>query len=135
VKILSRRAHGLADYLIVVVLLSVPLSAGLTGRPRALSYSFAVLHLLITVSSYFPPGAIGVISFRVHKIVEGVAGLFLIVSPWLLGFANQPAAVTVFVIIGAAILGMALFTDFDRRRQIVPPPPGERRRWYNRRSR
>ena len=134
-KIFSRRAHGFADYLIVVVFLSVPTALGFTGAARILSYSVAFLHLLVTAFSAFPPGALRLMRFPYHAAVESVTGVFLIVSPWLLHFANNVSARDTFMILGAALLVMASFTDFDRRREVVPPPPGDRRRRYFRRGR
>ena len=133
-KILTRRAHGVADYVMVVVFLCLPMVMGLTGTPRALSYAFALLHLLLTGFSKFPPGGVALLSFRVHAVVELVAGIFLMASPWLLHFDNDDTARSAFIVIGAVLLMMALFTGFERRKTTVPPPPGDRRRWYNRRS-
>lgn len=134
VKFLSRRAHGILDYAVVVAFLSIPMAFGFTGAPRTLAYSFAFLHLLVTGLSKFPPGGIALLKYRVHAAVEAVAGLSLIAAPWILRFADIPAARNSFLIIAALLLVMSAFTDFDRRRQAVPPPPGDRRRWYSRRS-
>jgi hypothetical protein len=134
VKFLSRRTHGIADYLVVVVFLSLPLALGLTGAPRTLSYAFAFLHLLVTGLGSFPPGSLPLLSFRVHAAVEFVAGLLLIASPWLLHFSDNASARNSFMILGAGLMLMAAFTDFDRRRVAAPPPPGDRRRWYSRKG-
>ena len=133
-KLLSRRTHGLADYAVVAVLLSLPLALGLTGAPRTLAYSLAFAHLLITALSSFPPGAFPILPFLLHAFVEIIAGVFMIASPWLLHFADDLAARSTFMIIGAVLLVMAVFTDFDRRKQSEPPPPGDRRRRYSRRG-
>lgn len=133
-KFLSRRTHGFADYAVVVLFLSLPMALGFTGPARTLAYAFAFVHLLVTALGSFPPGALPILSFRVHAVVEFVAGLFLIGSPWLLRFTAGLAARNSFMLLGAALLVMAVFTDFDRRREAVPPPPGDRRRWYSRKG-
>lgn len=133
-KIFSRKAHGFADYVMVVVFLSLPTALGFTGATRTLSYSVAFLHLLVTAFSAFPPGALRLMRFPYHAAIESATGAFLIVSPWLLSFADRVPARDTFMILGAALLVMAVFTDFDRRREVVPPPPGDRRRRYSRRG-
>ncbi|MBA3645089.1 MAG: hypothetical protein H0W63_02815 [Gemmatimonadaceae bacterium] len=102
--------------------------------PRALAYAFAFLHLLVTALSSFPPGALPITSFRFHKVVELIGGFFLVGLPWMLGFADRVAARNSFMIMGAVLLLLAAFTDFERRRMAVPPPPGDRRRKHMRRS-
>lgn len=133
-KFLSRRTHGFADYAIIVLFLSLPMALRFGGVARGLSYSLAFLHLLVTGLGSFPPGALPILSFRVHAAVEFLVGLFLIASPWLLHFAGAAPARNSFIVLGAALVLIAVFTDFDRRRAFVPPPPGDRRRWYTRRS-
>ncbi|MDQ6717345.1 MAG: SPW repeat protein [Gemmatimonadota bacterium] len=133
VKAISRRAHGIADYSIVVVLLSLPTALGFGGVPRALAYALSFGHLLITALSPFAPGAIPVLPFRVHGNVEAVVGTFLIFSPWALRFSTMTAARNSFVLIGAALLVLALFTKFDRRLPPVPRVPGDRRRRFAKR--
>lgn len=134
-KFLSRRTHGVADYLLVVVFLSLPTALGVTGAPRVLAYALAFAHLLVTGLSSFPPGGLPIISFRVHAIIEALAGLVLILSPWLLHFADVLSARSSFLILGAVLLILAAFTNFERRKARVAPPPGDRRRRYSRRSR
>jgi len=134
VKIFSRRAHGVVDYALVVAFLSAPTALGFTGGPRTLSYSLAFLHLVITAFSSFPPGGLPFLPYRFHSAIELTVGLFLVVSPWILGFADQFTARSCFLLLGALMMVIAVFTDFDRRRKVVPPPPGDRRRWFARRS-
>ncbi len=50
---------------------------------------------------------------RVHGIMDYIVGLLLLVAPYLLGFADGSAAQWVPMIVGIAILGMALVTDFE----------------------
>jgi len=50
---------------------------------------------------------------RVHGVIDYVVGLVLLVAPYLLGFADGSAAQWVPMILGIAIIGMALMTDFE----------------------
>jgi hypothetical protein len=53
------------------------------------------------------------LSTRVHGIMDYLTGALLIVVPWLLGFADGTAAQWVPVILGVAIIGMSLMTDYE----------------------
>lgn len=44
--------------------------------------------------------------------VNGLLGAWLILSPWLAGFADQPAAMANFVIVGALLIAVALGAMF-----------------------
>ncbi|SKB68875.1 SPW repeat-containing protein [Parapedobacter luteus] len=50
---------------------------------------------------------------RFHAVLDYMAGLLLIAAPWLFGFTSIAAATWVAVIIGVAIIGMSLFTDYE----------------------
>ena len=134
VKPISRRVHGIADYLVVVILLSLPTALGFVGTPRTVAYSLAFVHLLLTALSSFPPGALPILPFRVHAYLELIIGVFLIVSAWMLGFAAAGVARNCFILIGVVLIALPLLTNFDRRERAVAPPPGDRRRWFARKG-
>lgn len=134
VKPISRRIHGIADYVVVVILLSLPSALGLVEAPRAIAYTLAFAHLLLTALSSFPPGALPILPFKFHAYAEMAVGVFLAVSAWMLGFSDAAAARNSFVLIGLVLIALALFTNFDRRERAVPPAPGDRRRWYARKG-
>ena len=54
-----------------------------------------------------------IISTRTHGVIDYLTGLLLIVAPWLFGFANGGAAQWVPILVGLAILGMSLMTDYE----------------------
>ncbi len=53
------------------------------------------------------------VSTRIHGVMDYLVGLSLTVVPYLLGFADGSAAQWIPIILGVAILGMALMTDFE----------------------
>lgn len=53
------------------------------------------------------------ISTRTHGIVDYLMGILLIVAPFILGFATGGAAQWVPIIIGVAMIGMALMTQYE----------------------
>lgn len=133
-KIISRRAHAIADYLLVVILLSAPTALGMTGTPRTLAYAVAFGHLLLTAASSPQLGAFSVIPLRIHGIVETGVGILLVVAPWLFGFSELARGRIFFPIVGVLIIAISATTNFDRRGAAVPRPPGDRRRWFARKG-
>ncbi|MXQ11058.1 SPW repeat protein [Microvirga makkahensis] len=53
------------------------------------------------------------VSTRIHGVMDYIVGLLLLAVPYLLGFADGSAAQWVPTILGVAIIGMALITDFE----------------------
>ncbi len=63
------------------------------------------------------------VSTRVHGIIDYGTGLLLIVVPYLLGFADGTAAQWVPMLVGLAIIGMSLLTDYEFSvAKLVPMP-------------
>jgi SPW repeat len=60
---------------------------------------------------------------RVHGFIDYIMGVLLIAAPFVLGFADNTAAQWVPMILGAAILIMALFTDFELSLANLIPMP------------
>jgi hypothetical protein len=50
---------------------------------------------------------------RIHGMLDYLLGALLIVSPWLFGFADVPAARWVPVALGAGVLLYSLLTDYE----------------------
>jgi hypothetical protein len=50
---------------------------------------------------------------RTHGVLDYVVGAFLIIAPYLLGFADGTAAQWIPQILGAAAIGAGLLTDYE----------------------
>src|SRR5690606_6888463 len=53
------------------------------------------------------------ISTRTHGILDYIIGALLIIAPWLLDFADGGAAMWTAIVIGAAIIVFAFFTNYE----------------------
>ena len=53
------------------------------------------------------------ISTRAHGVIDYLMGALLIVAPYLLDFADGTAAQWVLQIVGAALIGASLLTDYE----------------------
>ncbi|MES2964527.1 MAG: hypothetical protein V4760_11595 [Bdellovibrionota bacterium] len=52
------------------------------------------------------------ISLKAHNIIDYVLGVLLMVAPWVYGFAEIPAARTLFLFAGVALVAYSLFTNY-----------------------
>jgi len=128
-KPISARAHGVLDYATVAAFLNAPMVLGFRGPPAAIVYWLSGIHLLMTGCTDFPFGVFKWIPFRIHGAIEVVAGLFLLVAPWVFGFSGVYPARNFFVAMAIVIFVVVALTDYAQRVQLPPREPGDRRRW------
>lgn len=53
------------------------------------------------------------INTRIHGFLDFSMGFFLIISPWIFGFANGGAAQWVPIILGLGVIVYSLITDYE----------------------
>jgi hypothetical protein len=129
-KPISARVHGVLDYATVAAFLNAPMVLGFQGTvPATIVYWLAGIHLLMTGCTDFPLGVFKWIPFRIHGAIDLVAGIFLLIAPWLFGFANVAAARNFFVALAIITFVVVALTDYTQRVEIPPPQPGDRRKW------
>ena len=117
---ISVRTHAIIDYVVGVLLVIAPFIFGFANGgaamwvPILLGASILVYSLL----TRYELAAARIIPFKVHLALDAVGGLFLLISPWLFGFAELiwwPH-----VIVGLAELGVVAMTD---RKTATEPGP------------
>lgn len=60
---------------------------------------------------------------RTHAIIDYIVGPLLILAPYLFGFADGGAAQWTAMIVGFAIIGMGLFTNYELSLSRLIPMP------------
>jgi hypothetical protein len=111
-KVLDPRTHGALDYLLAIAFLVAP---GLFGFPypaAPLSYIIGVVYLGTSLLTKYPLGAVKLIPFPVHGILEAIMAAAWIVMPWLFGFGFHDAARNFYVIAGVGLLAVVVLTDY-----------------------
>ena len=53
------------------------------------------------------------LSTKAHGVMDYLMGILLIAAPWLLGFAQGGAETWVPVVVGIAMVGLALMTNYE----------------------
>jgi hypothetical protein len=112
VRILGPKLHRTLDFVIVAVLLIGPLLAGLGGVALGFCVALAILHLLVTLATSFPPGGAKPISLMLHGIIELAAAILLVAMPYLAGFGPGSPAKRFYVTMAAVIFVIWLLTDY-----------------------
>ena len=107
-RFIPTRIHGMADYVIGVLLIAAPWIFGFAGEGIAtwLPVLLGAGVILYSLFTDYELGAVHSISMPVHLVLDGAGGLLLAVSPWLFGFSELvwvPHLVVGLLEIGAAV--------------------------------
>jgi hypothetical protein len=109
-RFISSRTHGIIDYLMAIVVVSVPWWSG-THRGGAETWVPVVLGLGVALTALMTDFELGVmrrIPMRMHLALDLVVGALLALSPWLFRFSDLD--VRPYVVLGVLEIGAALCT-------------------------
>lgn len=83
--------HAYLDYGTALILLTGPWIFYFDDAyiPKIVSIGCGALVLLLSICTRYEGGYILLIPMRVHLIMDVLLGVFLALSPWLLGFQSQ----------------------------------------------
>jgi len=108
-QILTRRAHGVLDYIVGLLLILAPSLFGFNDGtaaqnvPMILGFSALGYSLLTN----YELGLFKLLPFRAHLTLDLLSGLLLAVSPWMFGFADRvwvPHVLVGLLEIGAVVM-------------------------------
>jgi hypothetical protein len=125
-RMIPTSVHAAMDYTVGILLIAAPWIFSFADESSAakwISILAGVAMIGMSTLTDYEGGFLGrLIPMRTHLATDGVLGLFLAVSPWLFGFADQGAnAWAPFVAIGLGEIASALMTE------PVPHDRGARR--------
>lgn len=112
IKLLNPAVHGALDYALAVLFLLAPSLFGYGGFAATLSYIIGVVYIAASLLTRYPLGAIKLIPFPVHGVLEAIMAASWIACPWVFGFAAEAAARNFFVIAGIGLLAVVALTDY-----------------------
>jgi hypothetical protein len=89
--IISRRIHGVIDYLVGLVLIFSPKILGFdpSGPESRVMHVLGIVAVVYSLCTRYELGLLKLFSFRAHLALDVVHGLVLATSPWLFGFADR----------------------------------------------
>lgn len=111
-RVLRPTIHGILDYAVVIAFALAPALLGLSGLPATVSYLLAGIHLLLTLVTAFPLGAVKLVPLPLHGVIELVVSIVLVALPWILRFTQDTLARDFYVGAGALIFLVWLITDY-----------------------
>ncbi len=116
VRLIPWLVHEAVEYAAGVLLLIAPFVFGFdSDRAQWTSIALGVLVLLIAVISRGRLGITQVLAPSAHATLDYVLAAVLVLSPFVLGFADDTPAVTFFVLLGVAHVALTLLTRFPQR--------------------
>jgi hypothetical protein len=103
------RVHGVVDYAIAAVLLLSPWILPYPDNPtKMIALLSGAIVLFYSVITDYPPGLLRFVPFPIHRAADLFAGGGLAFAP--IHFAVRGAPAALFVILGGALILMALLT-------------------------
>jgi hypothetical protein len=111
-RLINPLAHGVLDYGLALTFLLAPALFGFTEAPASLCYVIGFVYFGASLITQYPLGAIKLLPFHAHGIIEALMAASWIAMPWLFGFAGNAAARNFFVAAGIALLAVVALTDY-----------------------
>jgi hypothetical protein len=115
-RMIPTRMHAIMDYTVGVLLIAAPWIfqyADESSAAKWISIIVGVAMIGLSAITDYEGGLMArMIPMRMHLMTDAVVGIFLAISPWLFGFADQGAnAWLPFVVIGLGEIAAAATTD------------------------
>ena len=112
-RFIPTKFHAPLDYIVGAALIAAPwiFSFSDTTAPTVVSIVLGIGLIAYSLITNYELGIWKVAPMAVHNLIDIVAGAFLALSPWLFGFADDPANVWIwFVLVGVAAIFLGLTT-------------------------
>ena len=125
-RFIPTKLHAPLDYIVGAVLIAAPwiFQFSDSGAATAVSIVLGVGLIAYSLFTDYELGVWKVAPMAVHNLIDIVAGALLAVSPWLFGFADDPANVWIwFVVVGVAAIFLGLTTvqrGYSYRKSAAP---------------
>jgi hypothetical protein len=120
-RVIPTRMHAAADYVVGVLLIASPWIFQYSDESSVATWIAVVAGLAMIAMSLmtdYEGGVVRMIAMRMHLVTDAALGVFLAVSPWLFGFADEGVnAWLPFVVIGLLEAGTAAMTDPEPRHE------------------
>jgi hypothetical protein len=112
-RFLPTRVHGVIDYLWGIALIAAPWLFGFAtgGAAQWVAILFGAVAVLYSLATDYELGAVRIIPMSMHLVLDGLAGVALVASPWLFGFSRE--VVWPHVVFGLFSVGASLISRSD----------------------
>jgi hypothetical protein len=115
-RMIPTKMHAGMDYTVGLITIASPWIFGFADESRTATWIAVLAGIAMigmsAMTDYEGGFLAHAIPMRMHLLTDMVVGAFLVISPWLFGFADQGAnAWLPFVVIGLGEIGAAATTD------------------------
>ncbi|RZJ82721.1 MAG: hypothetical protein EOO20_24095, partial [Chryseobacterium sp.] len=88
---ISSKPHALLDYLVGILLIAAPWLLGFADSTAAtvIPIVLGASTLVYSLFTNYEYGIVRVLPYKIHLTIDFIAGLLLLVSPWLFGFSDR----------------------------------------------
>lgn len=108
--------HCVVEYVAAVLLIAAPFVLDFeSDRATTTSIILGVVVLLVAVLTRSPVGVAKSLPVSAHATLDYVLAVVLVLTPFVLGFADDTAAVSFFVLLGVAHAALSMLTAFPHR--------------------
>lgn len=114
-KILKPAPHAIIDYAWAATMMAAPWIFGFKKNRKATINSVASGAAILGLSlvTRYPLGAIKLVSFPTHGVIEAIAGAATAIAPWTLGFSKNQCATMTHLASGISTLAVVAVTDYQ----------------------
>jgi hypothetical protein len=112
-RFIPTKFHAPLDYIVGAALIASPwiFSFSDTTAPTVVSIVLGIGLIAYSLITNYELGVWKLAPMAIHNLIDVVAGALLALSPWLFGFADDPANVWIwFVVVGLAAIFLGLTT-------------------------
>lgn len=89
-RFIPTRIHGVIDYVVGLLLIAAPWLLGFAegGAETWVPVILGAGTIIYSLMTDYELGLSPALNMKTHLTIDGVAGAFLLISPWLLGYAD-----------------------------------------------
>lgn len=90
-QIIDTKTHGYIDYIFGLTLIAIAylLNFNTVNTPNIALYIVGTSAIVYSFFTNYELGVIKIIPMNIHLMLDSLSGIFLAVSPWLLGFSDK----------------------------------------------
>ena len=110
---LSPRLHGVLEYVLGGFFIASPFLFGFdAGAAVAIGVAGGIALILMAATAQTGPSLSGMIPVGLHVLFDVVVAAFLVASPFLFGFSDEPAPTGLFIGVGVIQLLVTIATRY-----------------------
>jgi hypothetical protein len=92
VRFIPTKVHGIADYVVGLIVMALPFVYGWTGTQRWTLTALGIFVIVYSLCTDYELGLLRFFQMRSHLVLDAVFGGLMLALPWVLGFSKDSIA-------------------------------------------